>query len=390
MKQVWLFNSLLILTVCFQGLALGQQIPPNEALIKPDGSGDYPTIQEGINAVADGGTVLLADGVFSGPGNMNLVFPGTGLTLKSQNLNRENCIIDCIGDRGLERMSAFVIEDLVDGPAIMSLTVRNGSAAEGGGAYVSNSQVAFVSVLFEDNQAGSEGAALYCENSDVFVSNCWFFANASNEHGGAIQLRGVNQETQVSNCQFENNSAGVGGGAIDIFDGPDLLVEFSVFRANSAEGQGGAIADWDAGSTTLVYVTLAENSGHYGGAVYAANSAQLDIDACIVAHSLQGSAVYIDPVGGMPDATIHCTDIWGNAGGDWTWPISEWWEGESGNIQADPQFCGELGSGNLFLQSDSPCAEGNNDCSLTMGMLPVNCDETLAATTTWSRLKSSY
>jgi hypothetical protein len=67
---------------------------------------------------------------------------------------------------------------------------------------------------------------------------------------------------------------------------------------------------------------------------------------------------------------------------------------ESINFQDDPQFCGSLDSGNVYLQSDSPCAPGNTpipipDCGL-VGALPVGCGETPVRSATWGELKRLY
>ncbi len=62
------------------------------------------------------------------------------------------------------------------------------------------------------------------------------------------------------------------------------------------------------------------------------------------------------------------------------------------NFSSDPQFCGIPGSGNLFLQSDSPCAPGSpwgNACGL-IGALPVGCGTVNAESRTWGAIKERY
>ena len=54
-------------------------------IIRPDGLGDYPTIQAGVDAAAPGDTLLLEDGLFTGAGNRDIAFHGKDLVVRSRN-----------------------------------------------------------------------------------------------------------------------------------------------------------------------------------------------------------------------------------------------------------------------------------------------------------------
>lgn len=65
--------------------------------IEPDGSGDYPTIQNAIYMAAVGDTIMLANGTYRGAYNRDLDFNGRDLIVCSANDDPALCIIDCEG-----------------------------------------------------------------------------------------------------------------------------------------------------------------------------------------------------------------------------------------------------------------------------------------------------
>jgi parallel beta-helix repeat protein len=67
--------------------------------------------------------------------------------------------------------------------------------------------------------------------------------------------------------------------------------------------------------------------------------------------------------------------------------------GVDGNFSQDPEYCGVDGSGNYFLQSDSPCAPGNHPdgyaCEF-IGSHGVNCRDVPVERQTWGDIKVKY
>ncbi len=70
---------------------------PQTYVVQPDGTGDFATIQDAIDASVPGGTIELADGMFAGDGNRDLDYKGKAITIHSQSGDPELCYINCEG-----------------------------------------------------------------------------------------------------------------------------------------------------------------------------------------------------------------------------------------------------------------------------------------------------
>lgn len=131
---------------------------------------EYPTIQAGMDAANPGDTVLIADGNYTGEGNLFLSFAGKAIVVKSEN-GPENCIIDCVDGTGIQ---AFLITNgetrnsIVDGFKII-----NGCWV----ILIENSSPTVKNNVSENNNSG-----VYCgENSNPLVENNTILQ--SNENG---------------------------------------------------------------------------------------------------------------------------------------------------------------------------------------------------------------
>ena len=121
--------------------------------VVPDGTGDAPTIQAGIDSAAGGDEVILADGTFMGEGNREIDFLGKAITVRSQNGNPSLCIIDCENTgRGVSFVSSEGSASILKG-----ITIRRGSApggepeGGGGGIYCNSSSPSIVDCCLSDN-----------------------------------------------------------------------------------------------------------------------------------------------------------------------------------------------------------------------------------------------
>jgi predicted outer membrane repeat protein len=376
-------------------------------VVKPDGTGDYPTIQAAIDAAVDGDTIELTDGTFTGEGNRDIDYLGKVITVESQSGTPGDCIIDCEGSgRGFHFHSG---ED----PAarLADVTVKNGHAEVGGRLYCHESSPTISGCLLLQNHA-EIGSGILCYESSPVISGCILLQNQASNWGGGYC--GYYSSPTIENCAFQDNSSptDVGGGMFCAGPSSPTMVG-CVFSGNSADYKGGAIALHDGCAGTFLNCTFISNSAQYGGGIFCSwnshsaianctfygNSAEggsglycfYDSDAVveqsIFAFSIEGNAVQLQDA----SAALACCDIYGNAGGDWVGGIEDQ-HGVNGNISEDPLFC-DPENGDLTLHVHSPCAPfspPNEECGL-IGAWPVACGgPTVVESTTWGRIKAAY
>lgn len=96
-------------------------------------------------------------------------------------------------------------------------------------------------VMLRDGNAGADdgGAILHAGPDDLILENVNCLKNRGDDGGAVLHLDGL---LTIINCQFEDNMAAFSGGAV-FFDGdPDLEIQGSLFKNNSAlAGDGGGL-----------------------------------------------------------------------------------------------------------------------------------------------------
>ncbi len=318
-----------------------------DVAVDMNGFGDYLTIQEGIDAAADGERVFVVGGLYRGTGNRELRMNGKNLTLQGMALPTApqlwpSPLVDC-----QNAARAFAFGSAVDSTTVIdAFRFKRGSATTGG--------------------------AIDCWGGSPIISNCLFTENWA-VRGGAIQVSGGSPK--IRNCEFRGNTADDTGGAVSASSG-SVAVTGSTFHDNTA-ADGGAL--WFGNADPLIRsCTIAGNSSFSAGGI-ALDGSGGTIERCIVGFSTNGSGIE----GGDPEI-FHCY-VYGNDGGD-ALPGDH-----HDNESEDPLLC-DLGGGILPLCSNSPCLAANNPWGLLIGSEAQGCGDctTTVSPSSWGAIKALY
>jgi predicted outer membrane repeat protein len=369
--------------------------PPAAAatyLVRPDGTGDFPNIQDAIDSAVAGDVIELADGVFTGEFNRDVTFRGKAVTVRSQSDDPEHCIIDCEGSElsphtGFRLQSGETPSSIVRGVSII-----NGWRDEiscGGAIFCrSGANPTISNCIFADNEIGC-GGGVWCQGSDPLIEDCVFDANHANHGGGGLFC--TDSSPLVRDCIFLSNSSDEESGAVGCnFDAAPTF-ERCVFAGNTSP-LASVIRCEDNSAPTFTDCTFSHNSGAPGSAVLLMQeNATVTLTRCIIAFDVTAASFQCD---GASTATLTCCDIYGNAGGDWVACVASQL-GEDGNFEADPQFCATDPVADAYwaVQSDSPCLPGNHpggsDCG-PVGAFINPCGASAIGSTTWGAIKASF
>jgi hypothetical protein len=260
--------------------------------VRPDGTGDFPTIQRAIDCASNRDIIELTNGVFRGLGNRDLDLLGKAITIRSRDDNPDSCLIDCEGAPGNPHRAFLFHSGEGNATRLRGLTILNGFMSGAGPI--------------------GRGGAIICGNASPTIEYCVFLGNTASDGCGI-------------NCEF----------------GASPHLSHCTFHTNTVR-------------------TLA------GGCVACRNNSSPQLDHVVITSTVAGAAVTCDA---SSQPSLQCSDLHGNAGGDWSGCIASQL-GTEGNISEDPLFCDAL-AGRLHLACDSPCLLGTS-CS-PMGALGLGC-----------------
>ncbi len=361
----------------------------------------FNTIQDGIDAVADGGTVHVASGTYVinatidiaknisllGDGQDTTIIDGSGYFRIMSILGPDNTsLIDGFKIQyGFSLTTCAGIYIQLSSPTISNCTFTFNNSGYGGAIYNELSSPTISNCTFIDNDASIAGGAIYSIGSSPDIDECTFTSNFAYSWGGAIC--DATSSSQISNCLFQENGTYSLGGAICTNACISFITD-CIFLGNWAD-YGGAIES-EGSTDTITNCILAQNiATGSGGGIFSLLS-QLTVSNCTIANNISQSVggIYIvtyespidisfdgfptDSDGPLGPSTITNCIVYGNIA------INVFEEGlvpsvvsfsdigggylGTGNIDQDPLFVNAAG-GDFSIPYASPCVNTGTDTS---------------------------
>ena len=178
-------------------------------IVHPDGSGDFETIQDAIDAAWDGCVICLGDGTFGGTGNRDLDFQGKAITIRSQSRNPAACVIDCQGSAANPHRGFYFHGGEDSYSTLVGISIVNGYADNGGGIYCTNSSSPTITgCVISGNYASNDGGAICTEGASATILHSTVSGNrALGDGGGIYQAGGIHMENTIlwGNCADETD-----------------------------------------------------------------------------------------------------------------------------------------------------------------------------------------
>ncbi|MCG9126275.1 right-handed parallel beta-helix repeat-containing protein [Candidatus Poribacteria bacterium] len=234
---------------------------------------DQPTIQSGIDAAVNGDTVLVADGIYKGEGNVNIDFNGKKIIVKSQNGPKET-IIDSeenVETRGFTFQNDETRDSVLDG-----FTIKNGNHQYSGGIYGSFSSPTIKNCIITGNHGSgvylSGGLRFDAGSPNPILIDCIISDNVNH---GVYSLDHLIIE--IKGCTISRNS-GRGVVFTENYSIKNNIITDSIIEQN---GKGGIELSTNS-NLKITDSIVSQNTGDVGGGITCSRTCTLDISKCLI------------------------------------------------------------------------------------------------------------
>jgi len=148
---------------------------------------DYSTLASALDNAANGDTILLADGIYTGDGFRDIEINTFSVVIKSEN-GPQSTILNLAGN-SFNFHSGFIISsNSASNTVIEGITIRNGYNNLGTAIFCSSSSPTIKNCIFRNNTATISGGAIRCKSSSPTIINCTIVSNNSMSGAGLMLL----------------------------------------------------------------------------------------------------------------------------------------------------------------------------------------------------------
>jgi hypothetical protein len=272
--------------------------------------GDYPAIQDAIDAAVDGDAVIVAPGTYT----ENIDFVGKAITVESSG----GAAVTVIDGGKLGSVVTFQTGEGV-GSVLEGFTVTNGYAIDGGGIFCDGAAPSIFSNIitaneaehgggmFYDNGSGgvihgntitqntnfgyymAGGAGIYLDSySSPLINGNDISDNVSIYNGGGIYCNHGSAPLITDNV-ISGNSCSVNGGGILCENGSDATITDNVISGNSASSYPGGGIHIRESIVIVTGNTITGNSGYHAGGIYCWFCSSVTIEDNVISRNTAAS-----------------------------------------------------------------------------------------------------
>ncbi len=298
--------------------------------------GEYPTVQDAIDASVDGDVILVSAGTYA-----PITIFGKDLTIRGVD-GAAVTTIDGGGSQVLINQSGntFVTyEQLtfangsgtsgvyssgigIDDFSFVDCTFVNNTGTSAGVLNLAISDSSMIRCTFIGN-SGDDAGTLYVRvnsNSDdgLDIIDCVFDGNTSSEGAGALLYFSSNTNVthRIIGSTFMNNSGVTSGAITHSFEG--TVLDDCQFTMNTATTGAGAINAIDGLTITNTTITNNHTDGDGGGVFIGGSSSISSSSIAINTAAGNGGGIVMGTGGFVAGCTIESNDATGDGGGLWT------------------------------------------------------------------------
>ncbi len=197
-----------ILILLFVLISVYQCLNSTTWHIKQDGTGNFITIQEGIDASTNTDTILVYPGTYY----ENIDYLEKSLTVASLYIiTPEDSLINQTIIDGNQQFRCVTIDEC-ENAVLIGFTIQNGYALQegvsesyqGGGVFINDTQNCLIAFCKINNNKSYTGGGIYIEHGNIELKGNTISNNRSIELGGGLHILGNDTQIQFNQTNYNN------------------------------------------------------------------------------------------------------------------------------------------------------------------------------------------